>query len=118
MVQHHGRTFEVESPQAEPEGWTPPIVKTVALRDQGIVELMDAIEQHRVYLQGSGEFQRREEERARTNLVHILQAAVLHRLNRQVPAEHFARLVTGVAARELDPYTAADQLLPAVLASS
>jgi LAO/AO transport system kinase len=115
MVQHHGRTVEVEAPQAEPAGWTPPIVKTVALRDQGIVELMQAIEQHRVYLQDSGELQRREEERARTNLVHILQAAVLHRLNRQVPAEHFDRLVTGVAARELDPYTAADQLLPAVL---
>jgi LAO/AO transport system kinase len=115
LVQHHGRTMEVESPQAAPEGWTPPIVKTVALRDQGITELLDAVEQHRLYLQASGEFQRREEERARTNLVHILQAAVLHRLHSQVPAEHFDRLVAGIAARDLDPYTAADQLLPAVL---
>jgi LAO/AO transport system kinase len=118
MVQHHGRTVEVDMSHPEPEGWTPPIVKTVALRDQGIGELLECIERHRVYLQASGEFQRREEERARTNLVHILQAAVLHRLSRQVPAEHFGKLVADVAARELDPYTAADQLLPAVLSSN
>ena len=118
MVQHHGRTVQVDLPQQEPEDWTPPIIKTVALRDQGVPELLDAIEQHRSYLQRSGEFQRREEERARINLVHILQAAVLRRLNSQVPAEHFQRLVTGVAARELDPYSAADQLLPAILSTN
>ena len=65
-----------------------------------------------------GEFQRREEERARINLVHILQAAVLRRLKSQVPPEHFQRLVTEVAAREQDPYSAADQLLPAILSAS
>ena len=63
MVQHHGRTMQVDPSQQQPEDWTPPIIKTVALRDQGVPELVDAIEQHRVYLQRSGEFQRREEER-------------------------------------------------------
>ena len=118
MVQHHGRTMQVDLPEQQPEDWTPPIIKTVALRDQGVPELVDAIEQHRIYLQRSGEFQRREEERARINLVHILQAAVLRRLKSQVPAEHFQRLVTEVAAREQDPYSAADQLLPAILSTN
>lgn len=118
MEQHHGRTMQVDLPEQPTEDWTPPIIKTVALRDQGVPELLDAIEQHRSYLQRSGEFQRREEDRARINLVHILQAAVLRRLNSQVPAEHFQRLVTGVAARELDPYSAADQLLPAILSKN
>jgi LAO/AO transport system kinase len=119
QVHHHGQLMEAGLPEpADVEGWTPPIIKTVALRDQGIVDLLDAIEQHRGYLQASGELQRREEDRARTALVHILQAAVLRRLQENVPAQQLQQLVVDVAGRELDPYSAAERLLPAVLSAS
>lgn len=114
-VRHHGQTMQVQDATPEGDGWLPPIVKTVALRDEGIAALRDEIERHRAYLQESGELERREQERARTALIHILQAAVLRRLTTQVPAEQFQALVAGVARRELDPYCAADQLLPLVL---
>jgi hypothetical protein len=50
--------------------------------------------------------------------VHILQAAVLRRLQDNVPAQQLQQLVADVAGRELDPYGAAERLLPAVLLAS
>jgi LAO/AO transport system kinase len=118
QIRHHGQLMAIELPDPAPgEGWTPPIIKTVALRDQGIPDLVEAIEQHRGYLQASGEMERREEERGRTALIHILQAAVLRRLQEQVPAAQLQQLVADVARRQIDPYRAAEQLLPAVLAT-
>ena len=115
---HHGRTMAVDGVAAvEPAGWTTPIIKTVALRDTGVDELLEAVEAHRTYLLESGEMQQREEDRAHTSLIHILQASVLRRLNSRVSGDHLHRLVAEVANRELDPYSAADQLLPAVLSA-
>ncbi|MEZ4770128.1 MAG: methylmalonyl Co-A mutase-associated GTPase MeaB [Caldilineales bacterium] len=115
---HHGRTMAVDADHAaEHTGWVPPIIKTVALRDTGVDEMLDAIESHRTHLLQSGEMQRREEDRARATLVHILQADVLRRLNSRVSSDHLHQLVAAVANREMDPYSAADRLLPAVLST-
>lgn len=116
-VLHHGQWLESSEPAAaqHSEGWTPPILKTVALRDTGVAELTDAITQHRAYLKESGEWQRREEERARAALIHILQAVVLQRVQARVPVAQLHQLVSAIAARQIDPYSAADHLLPAVL---
>jgi LAO/AO transport system kinase len=118
QVSHHGQAMSVEDGGEEPgdeAGWRPPILKTVALRDEGVSELLEAIEEHRAYLQESGELQRREVERARASLVHILQAAVLRRLTDQVSPDQLRQLVEDVANRELDPYQAAERLLPALI---
>lgn len=118
QVQHHGRLLDAGLPAPAPDdGWTPPIIKTVALRDQGVGELLEAIEQHRSHLQVSGELQRREEDRAHAALIRILQAAVLQRLHAAVPARQLHQLVADVAGREIDPYGAADRLLPAILSA-
>lgn len=118
QVLHHGQLLDAGLPApAVDAGWTAPIIKTIALRDQGIDELLEAIEQHRGHLQASGELQRREEDRARTALIRILQAAVLQRLQAAMPAWQLRQLVADVAGRELDPYSAADRLLPAVLSA-
>lgn len=115
QVAHHGRLVEVEAYDEARGQWTPPIHKTVALRDEGVPELLEAIERHRDYLHHSGEFQRREQERARNALVHILQAAVLRRLASQVEPARLQALVVQVAERAMDPYAAADRLLPTIL---
>lgn len=114
-VQHHGHLLSAGQPGEQHDGWQPPILKTIALREEGITELLEAIERHLAYLQASGEWQRREQERARTLVFQTLQAAVLRRLDSRVPAERVQELVAQVADRRLDPYSAAHQLLPAVL---
>ena len=115
---HHGHTMAVDTHEhAEQTGWTPPIIKTVALRDTGVEELLEAVEKHRAHLLQGGEMQRREEDRAQATLIHILQAGMLRRLTSQVSSDHLHQLVAAVANRELDPYSAADRLLPTVLSA-
>ena len=93
------------------DGWQPPIVKTIATRGQGVDELLEAIEAHAGYLHESCLFEQRERVRVTGELETILQAELLARLRARVPAERLDTLVERVLARELDPYTAVEQLL-------
>ncbi len=93
------------------DGWQPPIIKTIATRGRGVDELLEAIEAHAGYLHESRLFEQRERERVTGELETILQAELLARLRARVPAERLDTLVEQVLARELDPYTAVEQLL-------
>ncbi|HUS17499.1 MAG TPA: methylmalonyl Co-A mutase-associated GTPase MeaB, partial [Chloroflexia bacterium] len=96
---------------AHSEGWTPPIVKTVAAEDKGVGELLEAVAQHRAYLEASG----RRAERTRTRL----RAEVLDRAG-ELMAAHLAMLLDAdpalvaamerMTARDLDPASVATQL--------
>lgn len=91
--------------------WLPPIVKTVAVRGEGVDGLCQWIERHAGYLGATGQLGRREEARAANELDHILRDALLAGLQQRLPPGHLARLASGVARREIDPYAAVDQLL-------
>ncbi|MBC7224647.1 MAG: methylmalonyl Co-A mutase-associated GTPase MeaB [Anaerolineae bacterium] len=113
-VLHHGQLMVVASSAEtveEGEAWRPPICKTVAIRGQGVEELAQAIEAHRAYLQESGLWQQREEERAARALEVMLQEELLRRIIAAHPPEAIADLVRQVAQRALDPYTAVHRLL-------
>jgi LAO/AO transport system kinase len=99
-----------------PASWWPPIVRTVAVRGEGIVQLVDAFDEHGDHLAASG---RREEQR-RDRALHVIREIALEQIRLR-----FARLDDGhdplldalaakVAARDLDPYSAADELLDAL----
>ncbi len=94
-------------------GWTPPIVETIATDGTGIDVLFDAIGSHRAYLESDGRLAARRDAR----LADEVRSIVLDRLARRVDdvcaGAHFDDLVARVASRELDPYTAADELLGA-----
>jgi LAO/AO transport system kinase len=93
--------------------WTPPIVETIAVDGSGIDELFDAIGSHRAHLEQEG----RLVERRAARLADEVRAIVLDRLARRVDhvcaGPQFDELVARVAARELDPYSAAAELLGA-----
>ncbi len=115
QTRHHGQTRLTGQEPGQATGWQPPILETVALRGAGVAELLASIEAHRIYLKDSSLLARREVERARSALLQILQAALLRRLAERVPDQQMQRLVGQIANRDLDPYSAAEQLLPAVL---
>jgi LAO/AO transport system kinase len=98
------------------DGWWPPIVRTVAVRDEGIAALLGAIDDHTAALDASG----RRVQRVRDRALHAIREIALEQVRMR-----FARLDHGndalleslageVAARELDPYAAADRLLAAL----
>jgi len=114
-VLHHGRLMTVaggqESKGAGEPGWRPPIFKTVASRREGVAELAGAILAHRAYLEQSGNLAGRERERAAAELEMILQQESLRRVLACTDPAHLAELIDRIARRELDPYTASQQLL-------
>ena len=92
--------------------WRPPIVRTVAARDEGIAELWRAVATHRTHLQDSGELAERREERAR----HELESAVAMLLRSRItraggPVSN--GVLADVVARRIDPWHAAEGLLAA-----
>jgi LAO/AO transport system kinase len=91
--------------------WRPPILKAIATESTGIDEVLDAMAKHRAYLSEHPEGQQRVKMRAAIELETILREALLQRLLDQVGPAGLARTVEQVAARTIDPYSAAEQLL-------
>lgn len=102
----------VAAPQ---DTWVPPIVRTVAVQDAGVAELVAAIAQHRASIP-PGEAALRE----RRRVAHILESLVKDRLL-DVMDEALAAdggrdaLLDRLAARETDPYTECERILRGIL---
>lgn len=88
----------------------PPIVKTTATKGEGLSQLVDAIGDHYEHLQKSGGLEAHRQSVARHQMLDITRQIVLERIQRATSEEEIARLVAQVAARELDPHSAAEQL--------
>jgi LAO/AO transport system kinase len=94
-----------------PDGWEPPIIPAVAMREQGTAELAAAVERHRTHLHASGQQAARDRDRAGREFQLIIQEAALERLRARFAGAAWEALVDQIAAREIDPYTAAAELL-------
>ena len=105
------RDLEVMLELAGERDWRPPIVKTVATDGGGVDELWRAVLDHRAHLEADGRLERRRDARLRDELRAIVHERLRAGADERCRGERFDRLVEQVAARELDPYAAADQLL-------
>jgi LAO/AO transport system kinase len=100
-------------PFAEGE-WRPPIVKTEATTGKGLEQLFEAIGRFRAHTAPSQSSRRRAraEYRVRELLSHRF---VAHVEDHVLQPGEFSTLLDRIAARELDPYTAVDDLLARAL---
>jgi LAO/AO transport system ATPase len=98
---------------AEPGHWRPPICKTVASRetDNGIDKVLEKVEEHRRWLESSGEGQRRREERAAREIEAIALATLRERLGDVHGSTALGSLAGSVVEGTTDPFRAADELL-------
>ncbi len=90
--------------------WRIPVLKTSAIKDQGITQLADAIEQHRQYLLESGMLANRAQRQVRSEVESLVVHAVMNTLRDEVTADEWQRLVEGITTRERDPYSVANEL--------
>ena len=90
-----------------PEDWKPPIVTTVAVKGEGVGELVQRLDQHWAWLGTSGELKNRRLARAREEVAALAVAALRGRL----AAGGLDELAGRVAEGTLDPFQAADELL-------
>ncbi|WP_242345482.1 methylmalonyl Co-A mutase-associated GTPase MeaB [Anaeromyxobacter terrae] len=98
---------------AAPDGsWEPPIVRTVALRNEGIAELAAAIDAHQAHLEASGRRRARDAARARAAFVAVLRERLVQGALERLEAEmgELDAVAERIAAHEADPYALADEL--------
>jgi LAO/AO transport system kinase len=89
--------------------WRPPIVKTEATTGRGIPELLETIEKFRKHTEATQGDRRRL--RAEWRLRELLGQRFLKHVEGSVlQAGEFDRLLDRIAARELDPYSAVDEI--------
>lgn len=89
--------------------WQPPVLKTVASRQEGVTELVAEIDRHRAWLVASGEQDTRRLRRAEDEISALVLGAVRQRL--AADPQRLAEQAHAVIDGTTDSYTAAAQLL-------
>ncbi len=92
------------------DGWTPPIIKTVASQGIGIDELAAAISDYQAYLQKENLALHKSVENWQERLVEMLRDALLEKARAQLGDANLARLAAEVAEHKRDPYTLVEEI--------
>jgi LAO/AO transport system kinase len=92
------------------DAWRPPILRTEATTGRGVPEVLEAIDRFRVHSGSSQE--RRRRARAEFRIRELLAQRFLRHVEARVLGEgEFAAVLARIAAREIDPYTAVDEII-------
>ncbi len=98
-------------PHSQRGRWRAPIVKTVATRGQGVGDVLAALQKHRHWMVTHGELARRREARASAEIEAIAVAQMRTRFLQVHGSVALAAAARRLVAGEIDPYTAADDLI-------
>jgi LAO/AO transport system kinase len=96
------------------EGWQVPVIRTEAARGEGVEQVLEKLAEHREYIEAEGTLS----ERRRRNLRNEVLAIATYRMRRELEAaiaddELAAELLERVVRRDLDPASAAGEILRA-----
>lgn len=95
-----------------PDEWVPPILRTVASDDEGVGDLLAAMDRHRAFLHDSHQLEARRRRRSEAELLEILKGRLVHYvLNEDKMRGRFDAYVDEIARRERDPHEAAALIL-------
>ena len=92
------------------DGWTPPIVKTIASEGTGVKELAAAIANYESYLQKNNLELTKSVENWQERLIEMLRDAMLEKARTQLGDGNLARLAAEVAEHKRDPYTLVEEI--------
>ncbi|MDQ3850144.1 MAG: methylmalonyl Co-A mutase-associated GTPase MeaB [Actinomycetota bacterium] len=97
---------------APQRGWRVPILRTEAVRGEGVDELMAALGEHRAHLEAEGTLSERRRRNLRNEVIALATSKLRRRLEARVSADpDFQRLLDDVAERRVDPASAASAIL-------
>ena len=91
--------------------WRPPIVSLVAVKGEGVDDLVAAIDQHRAWLETGARLQARRRTRVADEIAAIALTSLRERFGELAHDQRLETLATRVLAGETDPYAAADELV-------
>ena len=95
--------------------WQVPVLRTEAQRGEGVGELLEAVAEHRAHVEAAGTLGERRRRHLRGEVLAIAAARMRRELAARVADDSvFGELLDRVVARELDPASAADEILRAL----
>jgi len=98
------------------DAWRPPILQTTATSGDGVEELWNTVAQHREHTTTTGLLQRRRSFRLREELREIVERRLEHRAREICSGSEWDALQNKVLENQLDPWTAADDMLKGIKA--
>lgn len=93
------------------DGWRVPVLKASSAKNEGIDTLVETLERHRQWLVESGALERQRASQARHQVLALVRHRLLQRVLASTDDRSLDEVVRRVAARDLDPHTAADALI-------
>jgi len=96
--------------------WFPPILKTVAAHNEGIVELVDKINEHRDFLISTGELNNRRKERISSELFNLILKKVSNKITHKLLEENFwGNELDEILEKKKNPYDVTDRVVKELL---
>ncbi|MEO8580659.1 MAG: hypothetical protein ABI469_10460, partial [Gemmatimonadales bacterium] len=121
MPAHHGvdqkrtnpaRAAREAAAEVNPVEWTPPVLSAVATKQEGIGELVAALDRHFAYLEQSGKLHLRRRERMRERVMDVVEQKVRGRLWKDTGTMSWLEAqLPSVEQGRATPFAVADQLL-------
>jgi len=93
------------------DGWTPPVVKTVATEGTGTKELADAIIGYEAYLKKENLAFKKNVENWRERLIEMLRDAMLEKARAQMDGRSLERYAAEIAEHKRDPYSLVEEIV-------
>lgn len=97
---------------AEGERWTPPVLRCVATRGEGVGDVVGALDLHRAWLDGTEEGRARRAARLAEEMRETLREALIDAAVSDLGGA-IEEAIRDIEARALDPYTATERLVEA-----
>ena len=86
--------------------WSPPIVKTVAVENEGIDDLIERILDHRKYLENGTGLNLKRKDRVKEEIVNLIKHEISKYINKMLEDNLvFEDVVEQITSREKDPYS-------------
>jgi len=93
-----------------------PVLQTIAKKGEGISELVSEIENHFRYLEKTKEFEKQRRLRYEAELVEIIRKRLMNFIfDESTFKEKIEKLLDQISRKEVDPYTAAEEILGKIL---
>jgi LAO/AO transport system kinase len=95
-----------------PDRWMPPLVRTVATKNEGTAQVVSAVDAYVQFARTSHLFEERRKGNARERLLQLLSEQLVARVvEQQMTAADLDRCVNHIASREIDPYSAVEEII-------
>jgi LAO/AO transport system kinase len=90
--------------------WRIPVLKTAAIKDQGIIQVVDAMKEHYNYLVESGMLAHRAQRQIHSEIEALILHSVVNALKAKTTEDEWQQMIEDIKDRKSDPYSVAAEL--------